>query len=397
MGEREQKRLYHAPLADSIAGQPYPWVYYLLGGSKDQLAVWHGQQMTSPFCDTVRQRNVFLYPTEYLTNGIGWNGVHEDITPIITKPDGSKEYRISDHLASLRVSLTSGTPTKYYDYDPWGNLLGGTTPPRRGFNDNEEDKENGLYSLGVRKYEEGRFLSVDVLFEKEPEISPYVYAGNAPMNYVDPAGLQRRGVAGVPAAIFSNGDLASTGGGAFGGVGGGGVRSGGGGGIVRSGGGKGLGSGSSPEHIGARSRAAALRSYGAQPGVGGAGASAASNMGAQGAAGGASSGGGKGGSGGGNSGSGGGKQTGSYTNTHQSGSRYHGKGGKERSQESGKRVEKEHNDPHTATDWKPSANSREAFKDEARRIRDDGGVENPQNYNRVNSPGAKYLQQDGTP
>ena len=201
--------------------------------------------------------------------------------------------------------MTSGVPTKYYDYDPWGGLLSGTTPSRRGFNDNEKDKENGLFSLGVRKYEEGRFLSVDVLFEKEPEISPYVYAGNAPMNYVDPAGLQRRGVAGVPAAIFSNGDLASTGGGAFGGVGGGGVRSGGGGGIVRSGGGKGLGSGSSPEHIGARSRAAALRSYGAQPGVGGAGASAASNMGAQGAAGGASSGGGKGGSGGGNSGSGG--------------------------------------------------------------------------------------------
>ena len=52
MGEREQKRLYHAPLGDSIAVQPYPWVYYLLGGSKDQLAVWHGQQLTSPFCDT---------------------------------------------------------------------------------------------------------------------------------------------------------------------------------------------------------------------------------------------------------------------------------------------------------------------------------------------------------
>ncbi len=115
MGEREQKRLYHAPLADSIAGQPYPWVYYLLGGSKDQLAVWHGQQITSPFCDTVRRRNVFLYPTEYITNGIGWNGVHEDITPIITKPDGSKEYRISDHLASLRVSLIDGSPKQEDD------------------------------------------------------------------------------------------------------------------------------------------------------------------------------------------------------------------------------------------------------------------------------------------
>jgi hypothetical protein len=58
---------------------------------------------------------VFLYPTEYLTNGIGWNGVHEDITPIITKPDGSKEYRISDHLASLRVSLIDGSPKQEDD------------------------------------------------------------------------------------------------------------------------------------------------------------------------------------------------------------------------------------------------------------------------------------------
>ncbi|MBK8909915.1 MAG: RHS repeat-associated core domain-containing protein [Chlorobi bacterium] len=205
-GEREQKRLYHGPLADSIVGQPYPWVQYLLGGSKEQLAVWHGQQMTSPFCDTAWRRNVFLYPTEYITNGIGWNGVHEDLTPIITKPDGSKEYRISDHLASLRASLTPGVSTKYYDYDPWGEVLGGGTVARRGFNENEKDRENGLFSLGVRKYEEGRFLSIDPLFEKEAEISPYVYAGNAPLNYVDPDGMQRRGVASVKGMALTVGD-----------------------------------------------------------------------------------------------------------------------------------------------------------------------------------------------
>lgn len=42
-----------------------------------------------------------------------------------------------------------------------------------------------------------------------------------------------------------------------------------------------------------------------------------------------------------------------------------------------------------------AANNREAFKDEARRIRKDGGVENPNNYNKINSPGEKYLKQDG--
>ena len=149
---------------------------------------------------------MFLYPTEYLTNGIGWNGVHEDLTPIITTPDGSKKYRISDHLASLRASLTPGVSTKYYDYDPWGNVLGGGAVARRGFNENEKDRENGLFSLGVRKYEEGRFLSIDPLFEKEAEISPYVYAGNAPLNYVDPDGMQRRGVASVKGMALTVGD-----------------------------------------------------------------------------------------------------------------------------------------------------------------------------------------------
>ncbi|HRP69371.1 MAG TPA: hypothetical protein PLY93_07560 [Turneriella sp.] len=48
------------------------------------------------------------------------------------------------------------------------------------------------------------------------------------------------------------------------------------------------------------------------------------------------------------------------------------------------------------TPWKPAKNQREAFKDEAKRIRgDDGGVKSGENYNKINSPGEKYLKQDG--
>lgn len=82
-------------------------------------------------------------------------------------------------------------------------------------------------------------------------------------------------------------------------------------------------------------------------------------------------------------------QTGSYTNGHASGKRYHGKGGKARSQKSGKEKEKKNNDPHTSTDWTPAKDDAQAFKDEAERIKNDGGVENPQNYNKINSPGKK--------
>jgi hypothetical protein len=47
-------------------------------------------------------------------------------------------------------------------------------------------------------------------------------------------------------------------------------------------------------------------------------------------------------------------------------------------------------------DWKEAKNSREAFKDEARRIRGDkGGVGSKDNVNKRNSPGEKYIKQDG--
>jgi hypothetical protein len=35
------------------------------------------------------------------------------------------------------------------------------------------------------------------------------------------------------------------------------------------------------------------------------------------------------------------------------------------------------------------------MKDEARRIQNDGGIENPNNYNVINSPGRGYIDEDG--
>ncbi len=90
-------------------------------------------------------------------------------------------------------------------------------------------------------------------------------------------------------------------------------------------------------------------------------------------------------------------EIGSYTTLHESGNRYHGKGPRKRSEVSGKEKENEYGDKHVATDWKPSANEREALKDEARRLRADGGVDNPNNYNKINTKGERYLQEDGEP
>jgi hypothetical protein len=92
-----------------------------------------------------------------------------------------------------------------------------------------------------------------------------------------------------------------------------------------------------------------------------------------------------------------GKETGSYTNTHESGKTYSGKGDRARSQASGKRVEQQTGDKHTATDWTASPNGREAFKDESRRIDANGGANSSNNHNKIESPGKKFRRKDDPP
>ncbi len=86
---------------------------------------------------------------------------------------------------------------------------------------------------------------------------------------------------------------------------------------------------------------------------------------------------------------------GSYTIVFESGKKYHGKGkGIDRAIKSAKEKFEKFGDKVKSIDWTPSKNEREAFKDEATRIRLDGGKKNPNNYNEINSPGEKMLKAD---
>lgn len=89
------------------------------------------------------------------------------------------------------------------------------------------------------------------------------------------------------------------------------------------------------------------------------------------------------------------KETGSYTNFHESGKTYSGKGGRARSQVSARRIEKETGDKHTATEWRAASSDREAFKQESGRIDANGGPKSGSNYNKMESPGKKMCRQDG--
>lgn len=88
------------------------------------------------------------------------------------------------------------------------------------------------------------------------------------------------------------------------------------------------------------------------------------------------------------------KESGSYTNTHESGKKYHGKGDESRMNKSAKSVAEKNNDPVASQDHTTAKNSREGFKQESARLKNDGGHKNPNNYNKRDSPGTKYAEQD---
>jgi len=47
------------------------------------------------------------------------------------------------------------------------------------------------------------------------------------------------------------------------------------------------------------------------------------------------------------------------------------------------------------TDHTEAENDLQGFKQESKRLKDDGGHQNPDNYNERDSPGTKYRKQDG--
>ena len=195
MGEREQKREWLNPSGDGTA-PGYEWTYYLLGGSKEQLSVWKGMQTSeSEFCGSVTSGSyVYLYPIEYSSYAIEYNGETEDILRITTKPNGAKEYYVTDHLASVRVKLdTNGQIILSNDYSPFGQLINGQEN-RRLFNSREKDSECDMYNNGVRKMDAdvGHFVSIDPLWESFRAWSPYQYGFNNPLGVVDPDGNQGR-------------------------------------------------------------------------------------------------------------------------------------------------------------------------------------------------------------
>ncbi|WP_236545596.1 HYD1 signature containing ADP-ribosyltransferase family protein, partial [Tenacibaculum maritimum] len=126
-------------------------------------------------------------------------------------------YQYKDHLGNVRLSYTDNnndgviTPSteiiEESNYYPFGlkhkgynnvvNSLGNSTAQKFGYNGKELNEELGLewHDFGARNYDAalGRWMNLDPLAEKMRRHSPYNYAFNNPIYWIDPDGMAPQG------------------------------------------------------------------------------------------------------------------------------------------------------------------------------------------------------------
>jgi RHS repeat-associated protein len=139
--------------------------------------------------------------------------VNKGLKAITKMYEGKRQYELSNHLENVltvisdrRTYTISGT-TKIYDavvlsaqdYYPFGLSIdsrsfvaSATNSYRYSFNGKEDDGEWNKQDYGARIYDKrlGKFISIDPLTKKYPFYSPYQFAGNMPIKFIDLDGAE---------------------------------------------------------------------------------------------------------------------------------------------------------------------------------------------------------------
>lgn len=104
------------------------------------------------------------------------------------------EYTLTDHLGNNRVTFdqTNGKVGEE-DYYPFGLNVDRLVNAGNKYLYNKKELQDELrqYDYGARFYDPviARWTSVDPLAEKMRRFSPYLYAGNSPIRFIDPDGM----------------------------------------------------------------------------------------------------------------------------------------------------------------------------------------------------------------
>ena len=134
---------------------------------------------------------------EYTGQALSARYVYAGSRRIARVAGSGHSYYLADHLGSTRSLVDeAGSVTAAYDYWPYGKVLAtsGAESTHFRFTGHERDAEAGLDYMLARSYayDIGRFLRPDPMQDEYPGISPYAYANNNPLKYVDPDGRRIR-------------------------------------------------------------------------------------------------------------------------------------------------------------------------------------------------------------
>ena len=154
----------------------------------EQYAMIYGAHRID-YCSDIIYENLKPMPNRILFDG-GYVTFTNNKQPVY-------HFYLTDHQGNVRVVADeNGTIEETNHYYPFGALFGESVDKnkqRYKYNGKELDRLLSLdwYDYGARWYDPvlARWHSVDPLAEKYPDVSPYVYCHDNPVNKVDPDGM----------------------------------------------------------------------------------------------------------------------------------------------------------------------------------------------------------------